>query len=290
MTRTSMIDYGPLWYWISEREAIRVRKESGAPPPWTQDPILSTHRFCCVRREDDRVTQWLRKNVREPFAEHPLLWLMLAASRQINWPDTIAELIAAYGAWPSHEHFSPTIMGEALEARRARGEKVYTGAYVIPAPRTRGASKQAHLATVVIGGLWHRRDEFVDWDLATLRGTHERLTVTDGWGDFLAYQAVVDMRFTKLLASAPDVSSWAAAGPGTIRGLHRIHGRPIESSLPQAQALDEIRAIYEIAPGATGVALDFSDVPNVLCEVDKYLRVKNGEGRPRTLYVPGRGS
>jgi hypothetical protein len=40
----------------------------------------------------------------------------------------------------------------------------------------------------------------------------------------------------------------------------------------------------------TGVADGFfSDVPNILCETDKYLRVKNGEGKPRALYVPGRG-
>ena len=40
----------------------------------------------------------------------------------------------------------------------------------------------------------------------------------------------------------------------------------------------------------TGVVVDFSDVPNMLCETDKYLRVKLGEGRPRALYVQERGS
>lgn len=36
--------------------------------------------------------------------------------------------------------------------------------------------------------------------------------------------------------------------------------------------------------------LKHPEVPNILCETDKYLRVLNGEGKPRALYVPGRGS
>jgi hypothetical protein len=27
-------------YWITEREAIRKRREAGEPAPWTEDPIL----------------------------------------------------------------------------------------------------------------------------------------------------------------------------------------------------------------------------------------------------------
>jgi len=283
-------DYRPLWAWIREREQIRIRKEDRRlPPPWTTDPILATYRFCCVRREDDRVTRWIAQHVRRAFADHPLLWLMLCLCRQINWPETIAELIAAEGAWPSHESFAPSRLGEALNARRDRGEKIYTGAYMISAPATKGADKQAYIAGTVIGDLWRRREEFRP-PFRSLRHTHELIRASNGWGAFMAYQAVVDMRFTHLLDRAPDVHTWAAAGPGTIRGLHRLHGRPITRGLSQAQALDEMRAIYEIAQSETGVALDFSDVPNVLCETDKYLRVQAGEGKPRAKYVPGRGA
>jgi hypothetical protein len=283
-------DYEPLWYWIREREAIRVRKELGQPFPWTTDPILRDYRFCCARREDDRVTQWIRSHVRERFARHPHLWLMLCICRQINWPDTLAELIACPGAWPLDDSFYPDVLALILNKRKILGDKVYTGAYMIPAPHERGADKQAHIARVVIGDLWRRRDEFVDWTSATLEGTHARIAQTPGWGNFLAYQAVVDMRFTPLLAEAPDVSTWAAAGPGTIRGLNRLHGRPLDMELKQPLARQEMREIYEIATRETSVMMDFSDVPNVLCETDKYLRVKLGQGKPRAKYVPGRGA
>jgi hypothetical protein len=84
-------DYTPLFYWVREREEIRKRKEMGLDPSsWTVDPILSTYRFCNVRREDDRGTVWIRKHIREPFAGHPHLWFMLCIARQINWPETLA--------------------------------------------------------------------------------------------------------------------------------------------------------------------------------------------------------
>ena len=48
--------------------------------------------------------------------------------------------------------------------------------------------------------------------------------------------------------------------------------------------------IYHTIKNMISVDIDFSDVPNILCETDKYLRVKLGQGTPRALYVPGRGS
>jgi hypothetical protein len=142
------------------------------------------------------------------------------------------------------------------------------------------------------------RQSIADYHVARMRAAgatltwlrdHETDVRSNGWGQFMAYQAVVDMRFTPLLDCAGDVESWAAAGPGTIRGLNRLHGRGIEQRLTQDQALSEMRAIYKIVETETGVLMDFSDVPNILCETDKYLRVKLGEGKPRALYVAGRG-
>jgi len=285
-------DYTPLFYWVREREQIRLRKEMQLDrASWTVDPILSTYRFCNVRREDDRGTIWIRENIRDRFAGHPHLWLMLCIGRQINWPDTLADMIGM-GAWPDRPAFSPDRITEVLNRRKEEGKKIYTGAYMISAPSTKGADKQTYIAETVIGALWSRRDVFAKHfaGMPTLQRTHELITRSNGWGPFMAYQAVVDMRFTGLLSGACDIAYWAAAGPGTLRGLNRLHGRPVDAGLGQAQALSEMRAIYEVVETETRVAMDFSDVPNILCETDKYLRVKNGEGKPRALYVPGRGS
>jgi hypothetical protein len=291
-------DYTPLFYWVREREQIRRRKEMGLDQAsWTIDPILREWRFCNVRREDDLVTIWVRKNIRERFAGHPHLWFMLCIARQINWPATLWELIyncvngISAGAWPSDADFDPAAITVALNRRKAQDSKVYTGAYMISAPATKGADKQAYIAETVCGDLWRRRDVFAKHfaGAPTLQRTHELITRSNGWGQFMAYQACADMRFTPLLAGATDIATWAAAGPGTLRGLNRLYGRDKDAALSQGQALTEMRAIYRVVQQKTGVAMDFSDVPNILCETDKYLRVKNGEGTPRARYVAGRG-
>lgn len=286
------VNYDPLFHWIKTRQAAAEMKTK-APDvlPYTSDPIISKFRFCNVRREDDRVTVWVRENIRERFADSPYLWLMLCIARQINWPDTLAELIATPKAWPS-EDFLPEVFKQTLNARMARGEKVYTGAYMISAPPQKGRDKQDYMAATVIGEPWIYHHQFAEWfefPHRTIAKTHARLSRFVGWGDFMAYQACVDMRFTPLLSGAADVETWCAAGPGTIRGLNRLHGRALKAPLTQDRARMEIRAIWKVIRRETGVDMDFSDVPNCLCETDKYLRVQNGEGTPRALYVPGRG-
>ena len=151
-------DFSPLLHWVREREAIRLKKDAGAPPPWTEDEILATYRFCNVRREDDRVTVWIREHIREPYADHPNLWFMLAIARWVNWPDTLAELITD-GNWPwtlAYDSF-PETLGKALQARADRGEKVWTGAYTINAPAKKGMLKTDYVAREVLGQVWRDR-------------------------------------------------------------------------------------------------------------------------------------
>lgn len=306
-----MTDYSPLWYWVREREEIRKRKVlkdsgvlitlSGAMPNrpgeignLTRDPIFAKYRFCNVRREDDRGTVWIHDNIRKPFSAHRDLWLMLCIARQINWPATLGNLIRSRyrSAWPHDDHFKPADMAYIIDQLQATGAKVFTGAYMISASPNKGEAKSKYISEIVIGELWNNRSEFVRYfngPEVSLRKTHEMLSEFNGWGPFMAYQAIVDMRFTHLLDRATDLNLWCAAGPGTIRGLNRLHNRPLRFALSQERARSEIRAIYKVAEQETGVKMDFSDVPNILCETDKYLRVKNGEGAPRALYVPGRG-
>lgn len=296
------MNLSPVIHWVKEREAIRVRKDRGDAFPWTEDEILRTYRFCNVRREDDRVTKWIDHHIRQPFAAHPYLWFMLCTARQINWPWSLHMLIGDLTAehknrlyphaWPDAPEFMPEAMQAGLEDMASMNQKVFTGAYIITAPSTKGAKKTEYVARVTLGALWKDRARFERHfaNSPTLRSTHQLLMKFDGWGPFLSYQAIVDMRFTNILGSSPDIHSFVAAGPGTIRGLNRINGRPLDYALSQHDAMRECLEIYKTIQDDTGVAMDLSDVPNILCETDKYLRVKNGEGKPRALYVQGRGA
>lgn len=328
----------PLVYFANERHFIYLLKQhrDGLPiPDWadpaaiprgeaegeledrgglTLDPILSTYRFCNVFRELDRVTVWIRENIREPFAQHEHLWFMLAIARFINWPPTLLELISGvdinsqmHDSWPSVEPgYSLEEMTAVLEARRRHCSKpkVETGAYMIraesdPKKEWYSWSKQRYISEVVLGRPWRDRSE-VTWlldDSPRLETVWEWLVDPKsdwvGWGPFMCGQVVADLRHTRYLEDAPDVGRWAPLGPGSTRGLNRLAGRELTQSIRQEQGLDEMLQLQELVNAElTGTHVPFielHDLQNCLCETDKYLRVKLGQGRPRAQYIPGRG-
>ena len=332
------MDSSPLWAWINERHAIYIRKaiRAGVDPAelhvprdadleecdpehfamresglLTRDAALAAYSFCNVFRELDRVTQWIDRNIRQPFADHPDLWMMLAIARYINWPGTLQFLMnrgpikCDFNAWPNdggpglpHFAFSPEALGNALDHWSNLGQKVYTGAYMIRAESNPKAewyawTKQQYVARIVLGRLWEDRDVWALEHYHSMENTWQVFQQPRyiGWGPFMAYQVVVDLRHTRYLRNAPDINTWAALGPGSRRGLNRLSGRPLDYPLKQAEGLEEMRLLWaeqdqHRAPWVPPIEL--SDIQNCLCETDKWLRAKSGEGRPRSHYVPGR--
>lgn len=301
------MDIEPLIYFMHERQTIFLKKRAGAKWPWTNDPILREYRFCNVFREQDTVTEWIENNIRLPYADHEHLWFMLCIARQINWPETLQELIYSPDAWPSDERFCPERMTCVLDSRKASGDKVYTGAYMIraesdPKKEWYKWTKQRYMAEIVLGRVWEKRQEFeaqFNPFLPSRPGTehqpalqdiHEWLMQFHGWGPFMSYEVVTDLRHTRYLDNAPDIMTWANAGPGAFRGLNRLIGSPKDAPMSQAVACHHMRELLAaMTEEFPSWELEMRDIEHCLCEVDKYLRVKRGEGRPRAKYVLGRG-
>ncbi len=104
----------------------------------------------------------------------------------------------------------------------------------------------------------------------------------------MAYEVVTDLRHTRYLRNAPDIDTWAVAGPGAIRGLHRLHGRPYKRALSQEQACAEMRELLAMSRTALPdfvPPLELREIEHSLCETDKWLRVIEGQGRLRAKYV-----
>lgn len=278
---------------------IRRNKER-RPVPWTDDPILQQFRFCNIYRELDTVTIWIRQNIRERFADHPHLWFMLALARRINLPATLEEIIAdKKGAWPhgwGDSAYKPERLLELLDARTTRGDPVYTGAYMITAetgPEHTGQTKSRTTAYSNLLPLWQQRARIEPHLHATLREAFDAILGQGfAWGPFMTYEVVTDLRHTRYLSQASDVSTWANAGPGAFRGLNRVFGRPLKQSQKPEAACEEMRLLLSLAkrawpkPSTWWPKLEMREIEHSLCEFDKYERVRCGEGRPRSLYKP----
>ena len=61
--------YDLYWYFACERQNIFWKKLNGEEAPWTDDEILKTYKFCNSYRVNDRVSQYLLKNVVQSVAD-----------------------------------------------------------------------------------------------------------------------------------------------------------------------------------------------------------------------------
>ncbi|MAQ72452.1 MAG: hypothetical protein CMG20_02655, partial [Candidatus Marinimicrobia bacterium] len=75
-----------------EREEIRLARESGAPHPWTDDPIFQQARFLNVFREDDRSSKAILSFAKDLEKDLPMLIHALFFARWCNRQETLDEL------------------------------------------------------------------------------------------------------------------------------------------------------------------------------------------------------
>lgn len=283
--------FAKLIYWIEEREHIREAKERGEPAPWTDNEILKTYKFCNVCRRDDRVSAWLIKNVYKPNENHPLLWFMAVCARWINWPPAIQELMEK-GAWPNL-WFDAEKFGAVIDERVKRGEKAWTGAYMITA-RTlpEGEGKGNWIARSTLQPLYERRLEFkyfFQQPSRTVEAAVRKFHGAFNFGSFMSGQVTADWTYTPLLDKASDLNTWAPIGPGSTRGMNRLHEiDPIDKAIHKDDWVDKLTHLYAKVCKELpwfGAVANAMDLQNCLCEYDKFCRLENG-GQVRAKYQP----
>lgn len=293
--------------YINERHWIYILKSRGDPKPWTDDPILQQYRFTNVFRELDTVTIWLRKNWLEPFMWNPHLYFNIAMFRQFNWPhtmervgfcvssqymDKLQEVDSQSLPTPDFNKLSiwhPQSLTDVVEQYQNDGNKVFTGAYMIrgqcinPSGRV-WTSKAQYMFHQVLDPVWHAPEP--EW--LTLQQAWKWWQQFEGFGPFLAYEIVTDMRHTRYLRDAPDIMTWANAGPGAMRGIHRLMKWDPKHTLMKQEwyneQMQELLAMSLICKEDHVPPLEMRDIEHSLCEFDKYERVRMGQGRPRAKY------
>ena len=273
---------------------MRKLKESSAPAPWTDDPILATYRFCNVRRKDDRVSRWIRNTVIAPNPEAPFLPQFLALARHVNWPPTLQRLLDEGHGPACRPHWGK--IGRLLDMyMQEPGVKVWTGAYMIRAESNAAQpwaswGKGKYVCEKVLGELldphWAQLHRLCG---AGLRQPVHAFLVERGygWGSFMAGQVIDDWSWTPLLAHATDTYTWAPQGPGSVRGMNRLLERAEDAAIDARTWLSTLRHLRQdvvkaLGDGAEDVTLH--DAQNILCEFSKYEKARLGTGRPRSVY------
>ena len=275
-------------YWIEERERIRFKKEDlKQDPPWTEDPILKEFKFCQVFREDDRTTRWFAAHIRQPLSAEPEVIMATVIFRFFNLIETGRTLLEnnLHLEWNREKAIEEVI----------KQPKWVTGAYIVKTPNR--MNKVTGVAEC-ISHIWVERENLIASleKMTTLQEAWQFLLQYPYIGPFVAYELVTDLRHTYVLNEATDICTWGNPGPGAMRGLNRLTGRPLGFCKRSYDWDLEMRLLYEICkerlilPGISPndkhyrMPFEMREVEGGLCEYDKYTRILRKEGRTRSTY------
>jgi len=267
------------FYWVNERHRIYLNRQAGKPKPWSSDPIFQQYKFTNAFRQLDKGTEWLTNFIAPHLNEGAILLFNIAWYRLFNWTGT-GDRVGWVEKWNKKQ------FQEILEKAFADDEQVFTGSHII-----RGFKGQSKISSMcdVLGLLWDNLDETYQRVAGnTLQNAFNEMLEYPLIGGFLGYEIVTDLRHTPMLENAPDIMTWANAGPGAMRGLGRIWPE-IKFRHKQDACLKGMRELLEVSPQYLEPhvpKLEMRDIEHSLCESDKYRRVRDDGGRCRNKY-PG---
>lgn len=281
------------FWWMHERHNIYNLKTNVMLWPWTHDEILQTYKFTNVFRELDTGTIWCRENIREPYAEHPELFFNIATYRRYNRIETAKDI----GFIGDYRVEADGIIAKMM-ARRKANLPIFTSAHMVCGTiRDEDGNipdnKVTQIFDISFKDLWERRKEVEPQPGDTLQVAYNRMLDAGipGFGTFICYEVITDLRHTRYLENADDIFTWANPGPGAKRGIIRIYGHsPTDPNRVRFSYDGYVEVMYWLQDKFNRFKEDWMppvemrDIEHSLCEFDKYERVRLGEGRPRMKY------
>jgi len=263
------------WRFACERQSIFFRRVKGDPDPWTDDPILKAHRFTNAYRASDRVSQYLINRVIEGSRPQPADTVFrVLLFKFFNRIGTWQLLEEALGEIHANE-FEVAAYDAILDGALAKGQKLYSAAYIMPCPHLGAVRKHTNHLRLLEMMMQDRLPQQLA-EASSLEAAFRLLSAYPSMGSFLAYQYVIDLNYSGVLNFSE--MDFVVPGPGALGGIQKCF-----SDLDGLAPSDIIRFTADTAEahfGRLGLRfqtlwgrpLQLIDCQNLFCEVDKYAR------------------
>jgi thymidylate kinase len=270
------------WRFAAERQSIFFKRLAGFPPTWTNDPILTQHKFTNAYRASDRVSQYLIRNIIYKGDQSPdEIFFRIILFKLFNKIETWELLTKKFGeiryADYSYERYD-RILTNAMNS----GLRIYSAAYIMPSGSRSFGTTRKHRAHLKL--LERMMEDELHYRIAGSRNMHEAFTLLRSYpmiGDFLAYQYVTDINYSALTNFSE--MEFVMPGPGALNGIRKCF-----NSLGGLNEIDIIKVVADCQheeferlglkfQTLWGRSLQLIDCQNLFCEVDKYARVKHPE-------------
>lgn len=289
--------YDEYWHFAAERQQIFFRRLLGHPAPWTDDEILARYSFTNAYRASDRVSQYLLREIiysGDPSPTETIFRVLLF--KFFNKIETWEYLLREFGqiTWSD---FSSKKYDCALQRAKESGQKIYSGAYIMPSGGSFSKSTSKHKMHLDL--LTKMMNEDLPMRICDANSLKEVFTILLSYptiGEFLAYQYCIDLNYSKFINFSE--SEFIVPGPGARSGISKCF-----TDAGELSESDIIRAVTDAQSsefGARGVEfrslwgrpLQLIDCQNLFCEIDKYSRVRfpelvgNGRHRIKRVFRP----
>lgn len=271
--------YELYWQFASRRQSAFEKRLSGAPRPWTDDPILQIYKFCNVYRAADRVSQYMIQNVAYEKAASSAAdrVFQIVAFRTFSNIGTWEGVKQVLGGPPTLTDLSSGAFENALDLVKARERRLYTGAFILCANKVFGHQEKHRNHVALFKHMFFEKG--LAWRILganLLESVVKQLEAFPLMGPFMAYQTAIDLNYSDLFHF--DENDYTQAGPGAARGLKKAF-----VDLGDYSPADTIRWMVDQQEeefvrldlpfsGLFGRPLHAIDCQGLFCELDKYCR------------------
>lgn len=288
--------YNLYWYFAYERQNIFLKKLNGEPAPWTDDLILQKYKFCNSYRVNDRVSQYLLKNViynGKKYKDEDMIFRIIIFklfNKEFTWElleKNIGEIIL--------ETFDISKYSMVLENAMNNGNKIYNDAYISCANKAYGYDRKHDNHLALLNQIFNIDKSHIDIiNSKTMKDAFDILKSYPLIGNFMAYQLVTDINYSEVTSWKED--EFTISGPGSERGINKCF---IDKGNMTNE--DIIRYMYEHQTEEfKRLGLDFKrlgnrklqliDCQNIFCELDKYCRealpnLKSNRSKIKKKYI-----
>lgn len=289
--------YDLYWKFACERQSIFWKKLNGEPAPWTDDPILQEYKFCNSYRVNDRVSQYLLKNViynGKKYNNDDILFRIILF-KLFNKESTWELLINNFGEI-TLKRFNKSEFSKVLENAISSGIKIYNDAYISCANKVFGYERKHDNHLALLNKMFFEdkiQDKLVG--CKTMEQAFDILKSYPLIGNFMAYQLVTDINYSEVVNWRED--EFTVAGPGSLRGIKKcfisrgdLSNEDIIRYMFEHQD-EEFKRLNLNFKRIGNRPLELIDCQNIFCELDKYCRqalpeLKSNRTRIKKHYEP----
>lgn len=289
--------YDLYWYFANERQNIFIKKLNGDTPPWTNDPILKTYKFCNSYRVNDRVSQYLLKNViynGKTYKDEDMLFriiLFKLFNKESTWELLIKEFKDITLSTFDMKEYSK-VLTNAIN----NNIKIYNDAYISCATKAFGYDRKHDNHLALLNKMFII-DKVQD-KILKCTNMEQAFKIIKSYpliGNFMAYQLITDINYSNIVDWKED--EFTVAGPGSLRGIKKcfidkgnLSNEDIIKYMYNHQE-EEFKRLNLDFKTIGNRKLQLIDIQNIFCELDKYCRekvpsLKSNRTKIKKKYTP----